>query len=397
MSAKKLASSPRSFAAIALLLVAPTSCLDAQSATPSTAQPVVVAAGARATASASRAAQAPSIDGRDDDAAWRYARRSRNSVSSIRWKTPSRRCAPRPRVIYDDAHLYVLVRAFDPRPDSIIALLSRRDLRTASDQIKVMVDSYHDRRTGFEFAVNPAGVKRDYYTYDDSQEDVSWDAVWDVATRIDSLGWTAEFRIPLSQLRYPPAASHTFGVMIIRELARRNERVSWPLLRRSRNAIASQFGDVGSLTGLGSPRRLEIAPYALVRNVGAVRTDGIRARSRGRWARTSSTASRRTSRSTARSTRLRAGRRPIRRRSTSPRSRRSSRSGRPFFLEGMSIFQFGPDPEQLFYSRRIGPRPQLAGLAPDGVDVPGRVAHPRRGEAHRPRGRGARRSACSPR
>ena len=70
----------------------------------------------------------------------------------------------------------MFVRAFDPHPDSIIALLSRRDVRTASDQIKVMIDSYHDRRTGFEFAVNPAGVKRDYYAYDDGQEDVSWDA-----------------------------------------------------------------------------------------------------------------------------------------------------------------------------------------------------------------------------
>ncbi|MFL5617297.1 MAG: carbohydrate binding family 9 domain-containing protein, partial [Gemmatimonadaceae bacterium] len=196
---------------------------------------------ARAAANASRAAQPPSIDGRDDDAAWRDA----TPITEFRQFDPVEDAEPsmptEARVTYDDAHLYLFVRAYDPRPDSIIALLSRRDVRTASDQIKVMIDSYHDRRTGFEFAVNPAGVKRDYYAYDDGAEDVSWDAVWDVATRIDSLGWTAEFRIPLSQLRYPPAASHTFGVMIIRELARRNERVSWPLLRRSRNGLVSQF------------------------------------------------------------------------------------------------------------------------------------------------------------
>ena len=65
-----------------------------------------------------------------------------------------------------------------------------------------MLDSYHDRRTGYEFVVNPAGVKADYAIYNDGNEDVAWDAVWDVATRIDSLGWTAEYRIPLSQLRY---------------------------------------------------------------------------------------------------------------------------------------------------------------------------------------------------
>ena len=371
MSAKKLASFHRSFAAIALLLVAPTSCLDAQSATPSTAQPVVVAAGARATASASRAVQAPSIDGRDDDAAWRDAA----PITEFRQFDPVEDAEPsmrtEARVIYDDAHLYVLVRAFDPRPDSIIALLSRRDLRTASDQIKVMVDSYHDRRTGFEFAVNPAGVKRDYYTYDDSQEDVSWDAVWDVATRIDSLGWTAEFRIPLSQLRYPPAASHTFGVMIVRELARRNERVSWPLLRRSRNAIASQFGDVGGLTGLGSPRRLEIAPYALVRNVGAVRTDGIRRSQQGtmgadlKYGLTSNL----TLDGTINPDFGQVEADPAQLNLTAFETFFEER--RPFFLEGMSIFKFGQDPEQLFYSRRIGRAPQLAGLAPDDVDVPG--------------------------
>ena len=168
-----------------------------------------MAAGARAAASATRASRAPSIDGRDDDAAWRDA----TPITGFRQFDPAEDAEPsmrtEARVAYDDANLYVFVRAFDPRPDSIIALLSRRDVRTASDQIKVMIDSYHDRRTGFEFAVNPAGVKRDYYTYDDGEEDVSWDAVWDVATRIDSLGWTAEFRIPLSQLRYPPARVST--------------------------------------------------------------------------------------------------------------------------------------------------------------------------------------------
>ena len=112
------------------------------------------------------------------------------------------------KVVYDAANFYIFVRAFDPRPDSIIGLLSRRDVKTESDQIKVMIDSYHDRRTGYEFAVNPVGVKRDYYAYDDSREDASWDAVWDVATRIDSLGWTAEFRIPLSQLRFPRSESN---------------------------------------------------------------------------------------------------------------------------------------------------------------------------------------------
>src|ERR1043166_9254938 len=119
-----------------------------------------------------------------------------------------------------------------------------------------MIDSYHDRRSGFEFAVNPAGVKRDYATYDDSREDASWNGVWDVATRVDSLGWTAEFRIPLSQLRYP-ADARAFGLMITREVARTNEKMSWPVFRRSRPGIASQFGEVTGFSDLATPHRIE--------------------------------------------------------------------------------------------------------------------------------------------
>ncbi|HVH38633.1 MAG TPA: hypothetical protein VM764_01295, partial [Gemmatimonadaceae bacterium] len=81
-----------------------------------------------------------------------------------------------------------------------MGLLSRRDARTESDYIHLMVDSYHDRRTGYRFTVNPVGVKRDVSMSNDNSEDLSWDGVWDVATAIDSLGWTAEYRIPFSQL-----------------------------------------------------------------------------------------------------------------------------------------------------------------------------------------------------
>jgi hypothetical protein len=369
-NAKKLALLGRPLAAAALPIVVFASSLHAQSGTP-TATQAGTAAGASMAAMATRATQPPALDGRDADAAWSVAA----PITAFRQFDPSEDAEPsmrtEARVAYDDAHLYVFVRAFDPRPDSIISLLSRRDVRTASDQINVMVDSYHDRRTGYEFAVNPAGVKRDYYTFNDGDEDISWDAVWDVATRIDSLGWTAEFRIPLSQLRYPPAPAHTFGVMIIRELARRNERVSWPLMRRSRNAIASQFGDVGGLVGLGSPKRLEIAPYVLVRNTGAVRADGIRRSQQGtmgadlKYGLTSNL----TLDGTINPDFGQVEADPAQLNLTAFETFFEER--RPFFLEGMSIFKFGSDPEMLFYSRRIGRAPQLAGLAPDGVDVPG--------------------------
>src|SRR2546425_1819766 len=176
---------------------------------------------------ATRAAQPPVIDGRDDDVVWREAQ---PIVGFQEWR-PSEGGPPKlpteAKIAYDAAALYVFVRAFDPHPDSIITVLARRDYFTPSDMIWLFLDSYHDRRTGYEFGVNPSGVKLDAQVYNDGNEDFAWDAVWDVATRVDSLGWTAEFRIPLSQLRYGRQKHHTFGLTIDRDLYRYAQRVSW--------------------------------------------------------------------------------------------------------------------------------------------------------------------------
>src|SRR5215218_2448815 len=142
--------------ALGAALPAPARAQADSAATPAAATP---ATATRATAT--RTARAPIIDGRDDDAVWAAAR----PIEDFQVFVPTEGGAPRfrteVRVLYDERNLYVLARMFDPRPDSILALLSRRDVRTNSDQIKVVVDSYHDRRTGYQFALNPAGVKRD--------------------------------------------------------------------------------------------------------------------------------------------------------------------------------------------------------------------------------------------
>ena len=130
----------------------------------------------------------------------------------------------------------------------------------------LFIDSYHDRRTGFEFGVNAAGVKLDAAVFDDGNEDFAWDAVWDVATRIDSLGWTSEYRIPLSQMRYSRDRQHTFGIIIDRDIYRYNERESWPLLRQSKPGFVSQFGSLHGLDDLESPRKLEAVPYVVTKS-----------------------------------------------------------------------------------------------------------------------------------
>lgn len=219
-----------------------------------------------ATATAMRAVAPPQIDGRDDDPVWQQAPR----YSEFRQFEPKVDIDPsfrtEFRAAYDERNLYVFVRMFDPHPDSIMRALSRRDVRGPSDQVKLLIDSYNDRRSGFELAVNPDGVKRDYSMSNDGNEDESWNGVWDVATRVDSLGWTAEFRIPLSQLRYT-AGTTAFGFGVWRDIERYRERDSWPLYHPQRTGLSSQLGRLEGMSELTTARRLEATPYVVTKNV----------------------------------------------------------------------------------------------------------------------------------
>jgi hypothetical protein len=310
-----------------------------------------------------RASLPPAIDGRDDDPVWRVA----PAITQFREFQPREDGEPRfpteAKVAYDADNFYVFVRAFDPKPDSILKLLARRDVRAATDQIKIVIDSYRDRRTGYEFAVNPAGVKRDYAIYNDANEDVAWDAVWDVGTTVDSLGWTAEFRIPLSQLRYTPGASNVFGFGVWRDIQRYTERVSWPLYRVTRAGLSSQLGEVTGLEGLASPARLELAPYMVAKSEPLAiheRRQRLTAGADIKYGLTSNL----TLDATVNPDFGQVEADPSVLNLSAFEPFFSER--RPFFLEGTGVYRFGVNcnvvncsGEGLFYSRRIGRSPQL--------------------------------------
>src|SRR4030095_1371973 len=167
------------------------------------------------------------------------------------------------RVAYDTTTLYVKVRAYDNEASRIRGYLTRRDADSPSDWIRVLIDSYHDKRTAYEFAVNPVGVKTDRYWYNDNSRDDSWDAVWDVKVSTDEQGWTAAFRTPCAQRLFNATAASTFDFAVSRQIARLNETSTWPLLARSANGYVSSFGDLGGLSMDGSPKRLEIVPYTV--------------------------------------------------------------------------------------------------------------------------------------
>src|SRR5687768_8275496 len=207
------------------------------------------------------------IDGKLDESAWAAAPPSGNFVQS--YPAPGKP-APDPtevRVLYDDQALYVGIRMFDSHPDSIAAGLARRDATAAtgiySDWVHLIIDSYHDRRTAFRFSTTPRAVQKDVYTYNDGNEDLNWDAIWEVGTRIDAEGWIAEYRIPLSQLRFGKEATgeRVWGFQVQRDIARRNERDTWAPWTPDAGGFVSRFGDLTGLQGIAVPDRIEIVPY----------------------------------------------------------------------------------------------------------------------------------------
>lgn len=168
------------------------------------------------------------------------------------------------RVLYGANALYVAFRAYDSEPSEIVGQLARRDQQVYSDWLFVAIDSYFDRRTAFRFGVNPAGVRVDTYHFDDTNEDDSWDAVWDAQARVDGQGWTAEFEIPYSQLRFA-AGSDTWGIQFARSIARRDETSLWAPVSQQDGALVSRFGELRGLRALGASRRLEVLPYSVAR------------------------------------------------------------------------------------------------------------------------------------
>ncbi|NBC64123.1 MAG: hydrolase, partial [Bacteroidetes bacterium] len=169
------------------------------------------------------------------------------------------------RVIYTEDAIYVGAKAYDSSTDSIAATLFRRDGSAYSDWFYVNIDSYDDNRTGFSFAVNPKGVRKDILIFDDDDEDIRWDAVWKAATSINNEGWTVEMRIPLSQLRFSSTQSNTessWGINFQRRIARNEEISFWSPTPQNESGFVSRFGELQGIRELESPRRFEVRPYA---------------------------------------------------------------------------------------------------------------------------------------
>ena len=208
-----------------------------------------------------------SIDGLLSEPLWQTADR----VVGFTQRDPNQGAAATESTVvyiaYDDGALYIGARLYDAHPDSLVSRLARRDQGTNSDRFQVYIDSYHDKRSGFYFGINAAGTLYDGTLYNDDWDDDTWDGVWEGKVTRDAQGWTAEMRIPYSQLRFVRAAGaqYVWGINFRRDIARKNEFDYIVYTPRDGRGFVSRFPDLVGIEQIAPPRRLEVMPYATSR------------------------------------------------------------------------------------------------------------------------------------
>ena len=194
------------------------------------------------------------VDGRLDDDIWRRA----SFTSDFTQRSPNPGAPPTELTefafVYTETALYIGARMYAQDPSQIRAILSRRDDGGDSERFIVNIDSYQNRRTYYSIAVTAAGTRLDWYTGEDADNfrdrDYSWNPVWSEGAVIDSVGWTAELRIPFSQLRFKRGDTFAFGVNINRYIPSKNEDVFWIAVPRDEAGWPSWFGDLEGLQGI---------------------------------------------------------------------------------------------------------------------------------------------------
>ena len=164
------------------------------------------------------------------------------------------------KILYDDDNLYIVVRAYDSEPEKIISRLSRRD-NLNSDGVFIAIDSYHDLRTAFMFGIGAGGDKSDWIASDNGEdEDSSWNPIWDVKTTIDDLGWNAEIKIPINQLRFKDGSNIIWGFNIMRGIHRLDEKSLWDHVPVDSPGWISEIGELHGLN-LKSKNQVDIRPF----------------------------------------------------------------------------------------------------------------------------------------
>ncbi len=207
----------------------------------------------------------PLIDGKLDDNCWNN---EGEWLQNFVQQTPKEGALASERtimkILYDDKYIYVAFRCYDSEPEKIQSYIGNRD-QMLGDVVGVNFDSYFDHRTGYEFNVTAGGVQIDLLLKNDGNPDFNWNAVWYSATAINDSGWTAELKIPFSQLRYNNIENQVWGMHAWRWIARHSEEDQWSLIPRNNTGFIYSFGELHGIKNLPRSRRIETMPYILSR------------------------------------------------------------------------------------------------------------------------------------
>jgi hypothetical protein len=166
------------------------------------------------------------------------------------------------RIAYDDDAIYVGADMRDTAPDSIVARLSRRDEIAKEDFFAVGIDSYHDHRSGYFFGLSAGGTIMDGILYNDDWTDDTWDGVWEGRVSRSDQGWTAEMRIPFSQLRFQKQDHYIWGIDFRRDIARKNEETYLVYTPKASSGFVSRFPHLVGIENIKPARHIEVLPYA---------------------------------------------------------------------------------------------------------------------------------------
>jgi hypothetical protein len=171
---------------------------------------------------------------------------------------------------YDDKNLYVIFVCFDRDPKQVRARMSRREDVFDDDFVELMLDTFHDQRHAYAFFSNPLGVQADAFFTEgpdpDVSFDMSFDTVWNSAGRLTDRGYVTWMAIPFRSLRFASSDPQTWGIMLVRELPRKNEKAYWP---QNSSRILGRLNQAGQATGMEkiSPgRNIQLIPYAIGRS-----------------------------------------------------------------------------------------------------------------------------------
>jgi hypothetical protein len=170
------------------------------------------------------------------------------------------------QLAYDDEALYVGVRCYDSEPDQIVARPSRRDKWVDMDWVGVHIDPHHDHQTGFLFLVGASGWQYDAISYDDDNEDDTWNGVWESGATVDAQDWSAEYRIPFHVLRFAQKDAYTWGINVQRSILRKEERLHWILNPKGQSGWVSRYGHIEGIRDVAPARALEVLPFTVGRS-----------------------------------------------------------------------------------------------------------------------------------